>query len=171
MKNALFTLLIFVITGCTSSQHANESSIRGLTTTQLGEDKYELHYQTRHSSKHKALELTMQQAAKLTLDKGYDWFSVIEKTVEINQTQRSLHNGSRHTEQTTRCGLLSCTSQTTHTGYEPAFAELTVTTHLTITLGKGIKPNGGVYDAQALGLELNNESFKNQMQIQVVNIE
>ncbi len=150
MKYALCTLLIFVLTGCASSQHANESSIRGLTTTQLGKDKYTLQYQSRHSSKHKALELTMQQAAKLTLDKGYDWFSVTEKVIDIERTQDPLANSPRRTQQTTRCGLLGCTSQTTHTVHEPAFAERIITTQLTITLGKGIKPNSNTYDAYSL---------------------
>lgn len=148
MKHFIATILVLLLIGCTSAP--NTHSPRGLTTTQLSENSYVLSYQTRNGSKQKALELSKQHAAKLTIDKGYDWFTIIEQNVDVAQTDSALRNSVRYPRQQTRCGLLVCTTETTYTEHERSFPERVIQTQLTIMLGKGIKPNNNTYDAHTL---------------------
>lgn len=140
---------------------ADSAGDYGHYTRKISDDRYRVNYNGRRSTDlQDARDYAMLRAAELTLNKGYDWFQIIDRetsTTESRESQPQFGFGvqeARHYE--TRCGLVSCTTYSRPSRY----SSLQISNHrpetrhshsIEIVMGKGKVPeNGNYYDARAV---------------------
>ncbi len=165
----IYSRLIFVATiltlgACASTPDyvaADSASDYGHYTRKISDDRYRVNYNGRRSTDlQDARDYAMLRAAELTLNKGYDWFQIIDRetsTIESREPEMRIGFGyeqARHVE--TRCGVLSCTQYSRPARYtnmqiDNRRPETRHSHSIEIQMGKGKVPeNGNYYDAKAV---------------------
>ena len=115
------------------------------------------YYGDRRDSRRDVMDRVLFKAAKKTLDKGYDWFRVVNRETE-SETERSSRYSARgefYTVPERHCGLLTCTTRSRtyyrggiDAGY-PSRDDTVYTVVLEIELGEGyVRARDDVYDAK-----------------------
>lgn len=155
-----------VLTACASSHTpympAPDEDSFGYRESVLGENRYRVTFAGNSStSSDKVQDYTLLRAAELTVQKGYDWFSVANRdtaTIEDNPGDVSTSVGYSTVPMVeTRCGLLTCSSRystypTLATRVDmPDRDRKSYTSQLEIVMGHGTAQNDAdTYDAREL---------------------
>ena len=145
----LFVVFLCVLQACASYspyQPAGKNGY-GYRHTQLSETQYRVDFKARDLEQGKAVDFAMLRAAELTLEKGYDWFEVVDRESDLSHQHPdagfnlTLGSGIYHH---------SRSSVFFGTGLRDT-DEGIVTVLLEINMGKGNKPDAQrVYSANAL---------------------
>lgn len=158
----IFFAFILTLGACASTPDyvaADKAGDYGYYTRKISDDRYRVNYNGRRGTDiQDARDYAMLRAAELTLNKGYDWFQIVDRessTVESREPEMQLGFGyeeARHVE--TRCGLLSCTRTVRPATYsrvqfDNRRRETRHSHSIEILMGKGKMPdNGNYYDAK-----------------------
>lgn len=159
----LVVAYLFLLQACASYspyQPANQSGY-GYSHTQMSDNQYRIDFKARDIEQGKALDYAMLRAAELTIEKGYDWYEVVDRQSDISHKHVSPNTGFNVTQSRSierDCGLLGCTTRMS----EPHSSVIIgagvsehdrgiVTVLLEIKMGKGVRPDAKqVYSAQTL---------------------
>ena len=158
-KLAIALPLAFAVTACASSGPryiaADEPGDFGYYESVLEKDRYRIAYKTEGDDAVLARDYALLRAAELTLEKGYDWFEVVERDTDIEREGGHSHTTTTHmrVHATTyrECGVLTCRTVTRPAYIEPMTTETryrgreTTVTFVEIVMGEGEKPDGGAY--------------------------
>lgn len=134
-------------------QQASRQGATGYTESQIAEDRYRVSYTIRDDDQSKAKDFALLRSAELTLQKGFDWFQVSDRdlNVETNNASNGARVGVTHqTSTTTNCGLLGCSTAThpargAHVGIASAPDSEKVTASIEFVMGSGEVPEGATY--------------------------
>lgn len=152
-----FLPFALLVAGCSSSPDykAAEGNGYGYQESKLSDSQYRVHFKARGSDKSKAMDFAMLRAAELTLEQGFDWFTVSsrETLVDNKTVDRGSQVGfSKRYETRRECGLLTCRTRTEPTSSYSAGVFLggdkssDIEAVLNITMGNGNKPSSA-FDA------------------------
>lgn len=160
----IFVATILMLGACASTPDyvaADNASDYGHYTRKISDDRYRVNYNGRRSTDlQDARDYAMLRAAELTLNKGYDWFQIVDRetsTIESREPEMQVGFGyeqARHVE--TYCGVLTCTRTERPTRYTSMHfdnrrPEVRHSHSIEIVMGKGKVPeNGNYYDAKAV---------------------
>lgn len=148
-----------LLTGCASQPdyHQAKNGGFGYSQSQLSDTQYRIHFKARGDDKAKAMDYAMLRAAEVTLEAGYNWFTVNHQDTLVDQeeAQSSPEFGfSQRYARVTECGAISCrtalypTSQFSSGIFVGGTQQSEIESVLQITLGRGEKPaDGNSYDA------------------------
>lgn len=157
LKKILLTALFPLLAACASSgptyAPANERGDYGYTERQLTDDRYVVEYVARERHLDQARDFALLRSAELTLQKGNDWFQVVERNTDeedIGSARSSVAVSHPISTTRTHCGLLTCRTTTDVTTVQSTVATTRdprqkVTVGLEIMMGEGRKPSGGSY--------------------------
>ena len=133
----------------------------GYSETPLNDLQYRIDFKGWDMNQGKAVNYAMLRAAEFTLEKGYDWFEVIDRTSDSTKSRISSGAGisiAHHRTIEQNCGITGCRSRMSnpHSGIGMGFdlggkdlSEAEVL--LEIKMGKGVKPDlNRVYSAAEL---------------------
>jgi hypothetical protein len=161
MKHILLIIsLMVVIIGCASTPayRAAEKNGLGYYHSELGENRYRIHFKMKGTSKVSAMDYALLRAAELTQERNFDWFIVVDRqtVTDKGDKPKSSISASQRSNTVTQCGLLGCSSSSQPSshlaghvqfGHDGAMTESIIE----VRLGKGIRPQeGSSYDAQAV---------------------
>ncbi|MDZ7643310.1 MAG: hypothetical protein U5K76_03145 [Woeseiaceae bacterium] len=136
---------------------ANDADDYGHYSTPLGDNRYRIVYNGKHSTGlNTTRDYALLHAAELTLQEGNDWFQVVDRessTIHRSNPSTNLHDErAYHVERS--CGLLGCTRSVrpatyASVGYHHRSPESKHNHALEIVMGKGEMPSGdgNYYDA------------------------
>ncbi|WP_188151987.1 CC0125/CC1285 family lipoprotein [Teredinibacter waterburyi] len=159
---SLLTFSFLTLTGCASNSGYQKAAGYGYgySETVISDNRYRVDYKARNKTNSTVRHYALRRAAELTLEKGYDWFVVVDRDLQLEQSnntiQTSMSKMSERESATKRCGLLGCTTEPypassygmglhTDTGDRATKAIAS----LEIRLGKGVRPeNVESYDAR-----------------------
>tara|TARA_R110000868_G_scaffold260371_1_gene518547 strand:- start:389 stop:922 length:534 start_codon:yes stop_codon:yes gene_type:complete len=158
----LITLTIFLGACASTSPYrpAKGDTGMGYRDQKLSDDRWRVEFQMRNSNRSKAMDYALMRSAELTLQKGFDWFEVVDRVTEVDRGDGGGGSGvsvsqSRGYER--NCGLLGCTtrpSTATQVGVgigTGSDSRSKVTSIVEIVLGKGVRPESrNIYDAREL---------------------
>ncbi|WP_417465215.1 CC0125/CC1285 family lipoprotein [Kordiimonas sp.] len=165
MKKMLLTLpVVLMAAACASSgpryMAASDPGDYGYYESVIEKNRYRVAYKTKGDEAGLAKDYALLRAAELTLEKGYDWFEVVDRDTDIDRSDSHSHAvASMRVHATTyrECGVLSCRTVTRPTYIEPGITETrhaereTTVTLIEIVMGAGKKPDGGAfYEAHGL---------------------
>lgn len=163
MKTLAMSCLVLALASCASMEPtgytmANDKADFGYRHTQLTDDKYRISFRgNRKTDTETIRDYALLHAADLTLQEGYDWFSIASQDMETNKKNvpTSSTVATVGTRTSTSCGLLGCTTvhHPQYTGVMMGSEEVTSDRQfiMTISMGKGKPANpNAVYDAKAL---------------------
>jgi hypothetical protein len=171
MKHILLIIsLIIGVIGCASkpSYRAAEKNGFGYFHSELGENRYRVHFKMKGTSRVSAMDYALLRAAELTQERRFDWFIVVDRqtVTDKGDKPKSSISANQHSNTVTKCGLLGCSSSTQPSrqvgghvqfGSDDAMTESIIE----IRLGKGIRPQeGSSYDAQAIIEAMNQQLTK-----------
>lgn len=154
----IFAATLLTLGACASTPDyvaAKKSGDHGYYTQKISDDRYRVNYNGRRGTDlQDARDYAMLRAAELTLNKGYDWFQIVDRetaTTESREPEMQLGFGyeqARHTE--TRCGLVSCTRSSRPASYTSVHLDnrRPETRHshsIEIRMGNGKVPEDGNY--------------------------
>ncbi len=159
----LVVAYLFLLQACASYspyQPANKNGF-GYSHSQLSETQYRIDFKARDIEQGKALDYAMLRAAELTIEKGYDWYEVVDKQSDILHKHVSPNAGFNVTQSRSierNCGLLGCTTRMSEPHSSVTIGAGVgerdrgiVTVLLEIKMGKGVRPDADkVYSASAL---------------------
>ncbi|MBQ4832085.1 hypothetical protein J8L70_02405 [Pseudoalteromonas sp. MMG010] len=164
MQYLMITILILTLTACANSHNSN-SSVRGYSEQQLAPDQFALSYKSSRLSKQKVHDFTLLKAAHLTTLHGYDWFVITQQKTEITTPSESFATTHSSASQTTRCGLLSCSTHTSPS-YPTASASIQrqqISYYINIKMGTGIQPNAKTHNAYEIQQKESATQYLNQI--------
>ncbi|MGQ0621507.1 MAG: CC0125/CC1285 family lipoprotein [Panacagrimonas sp.] len=161
------TLLIAMVTGCatqTPYQPAAKRGEYGYTETQLTDSRYRITFNGNTLTPEETTkDYALLRAAELTLQKGYDWFQLAERTGDRKMSSTRSDVGGEiefpaPTEVYQRCGLLHCETVVarsprfdTGIGVGNTDERASYTSSLEIVMGKKPMPaSAESYDARQL---------------------
>ena len=158
MKFIYLIMSILLISACSSapSYRSAKNGLSGYSERQINSDHYLVIFNSKSINIDEAHNYALLRSAELTLQQGYDWFTVLNKETQIeSQAETSpmgIHASQRQTV-TRSCSLLHCQTHTSTPAATSAQIQTTsprkeVTTQLEIKMGKGMKPNSKSYSAQ-----------------------
>ena len=165
MKKLILTLpLACALTACASSgpryMAADEPGDFGYYESVLEKNRYRIAYKTEGDDAGLARDYALLRAAELTLEKGYDWFEVVERDTDVEREDSHAHAVTHmrvHATTYRECGILTCRTVTRPAYIEPMTTETryrgreTTVTLVEIVMGEGEKPDGGAfYEAHGL---------------------
>jgi hypothetical protein len=144
---------LFLLQACASYspyQPANHSAY-GYSQTQLSDTQYRVDFKARDLEKGKAIDYAMLRAAELTIEKGYDWFEIVDR--QTDETHKNMPSSTSFGASQNRtierdCGLLGCRTRMS----EPYNSVIIgagvgdrdrsdVDVMLEIKMGKGVRPD------------------------------
>ena len=160
----IFIATLLALGACASTPDyvaADSASDYGHYTRKISDDRYRVNYNGRRSTDlQDARDYAMLRAAELTLNKGYDWFQIVDRetsTIESREPEMQVGFGFEQTRYVeTHCGLLSCTRterpmRHTSMHLDNRRPETRHSHSIEIVMGKGkIPENGNYYDAKAV---------------------
>ena len=96
-----FALLTLIVAGCATAygpryQAASGPGDIGYFDTRLDENRYRIQYRTDYADPALAQDFAMRRAAELTLNRGYDWFQVINRNNIMTDDAFGRYEGSRY---------------------------------------------------------------------------
>jgi len=157
--------LAFIMTACASTDTQNymaadEKGDFGYYESALTDTHHRIAYKMRGDDIDTAKDYALLRGAELTLQKGYEWFEVVDR--DTNQKTDDRHEravvamrvyGSSYRE----CGILTCRTVTRPDYVDASYADRaprrsdTTVVFIEIVMGNGVKPSGGnIYDARTL---------------------
>ena len=158
----VFVFALLTLGACASTPDyvaADGANDHGYYARKISEGRYRVNYNGRNRTNlQDTRDYAMLRAAELTLNKGYDWFQIVDRetsTTESRDPAFQLGYGyehARHVE--TSCGLLSCTRRVrpasyTHMQIDNQRQKTRHSHSLEIVMGKGkIPEDGNYYDAK-----------------------
>lgn len=158
-----FLACLLLLVGCASPQptaykQASSDNEMGYTETRLTDSLYRIDFEgNRFTDKTRIKDYAMLRAAELTMQKGYDWFAILDsetnqETKTRPQTDMSAATGTRTVQ---KCGLLGCATygSPSYSGLDIETYEVEgkVSTSLQISMGKGDANNpSSVFNAKEL---------------------
>ncbi|WP_339721103.1 hypothetical protein [uncultured Paraglaciecola sp.] len=163
-----FTLSCFLIlVGCAAPQATRYQATSaenefGYTQTQLTDTQHRIEFVgNRFTEASRIKDYAMLRAAELTIQKGYDWFTILTSETDRETKTRSemLVSGTASNQVVRQCGLLGCSSYVTP-GYSGARLETyvvdgKVSTSLQISMGKGEAPDpSSAFNAKELATNM-----------------
>ncbi len=152
-------VLILTITACAtpSAYRPASGSGYGYSESRISNERYRVVYEARGDNRGEAMDYAMLRAAELTMQKGFDWFEVVDRQTEVVREKSDPDFGfgaSTQTTTTRSCGLLGC-STTTRPTYGSSAAISTgvdrerIVSMIEIRMGRGIRPSTrSTYDAR-----------------------
>lgn len=159
-------VLVVYLTACASQtpyKPAEERGDFGYTQTQLSENRYRVTFTGNDlTPKGTVKDYALLRAAELTLQQGYDWFTLVKRETDKETETRT--SGGFHTGPLTstsvyqRCGMMSCDTVVAQSTIPTPGAHIMTTTtdesystSLEVVMGKDPMPeNVETYDAQEL---------------------
>ncbi len=165
MKHALYLVPVaLMMTACASSggryMAADEQGDYGYYESELEQNRYRVAYKSRGSELDQAKDFALLRASELTLQKGYDWFEIVDRDTKVkDRDSYDRATTSMRVQATTfrECGVLACRTVTRPDYIDSAYADSrprgpeSTATIIEIVMGDGDKPSGGnVYDARTL---------------------
>ncbi len=164
MKKILILLsMTFFLGACASTspyRPASGDNGSGYRDQKLTGDRWRVEFQMRSANRSKAMDFALLRSAELTLQKGFDWFDVVDRVTEVDRGDGGSRSGvsigqSRGYERS--CGVLGCSSRPSTvtqvgvgigTGGDSASKVVSI---VEIVMGKGVKPESrNIYDAREL---------------------
>lgn len=159
MKKFVFAVPIaFALAACASSgpryMAADAPGDFGYYESVLDENRYRIAYKTEGDDASLARDYALLRAAELTLERGYDWFEVVERDTDVEREEGHSHTVTHmrvHASTYRECGILTCRTVTRPAYIEPSTMETryrgreTTVTFVEIAMGEGEKPDGGAY--------------------------
>lgn len=142
---ALFVVCIFLLQACAtySPYKPAQHDGFGYRHTQLSETQYRIDFKARDIEQGIAVDYAMLRAAELSIEKGYDWFEVIDRENNISRKRTTPSVGFSSFSQFHGGLILGTSVSDTDEGI--------VTVLLEINMGKGVRPDAKkVYSAQEL---------------------
>ncbi len=166
LTGSLIGFSLFLL-GCASSeptayQQAMGENEFGYTETQLTDSVYRIDFVgNRHSEESRIKDYAMLRAAELTLQKGHDWFIIIDSDTQTeSQTRNSMAVGATSQDRVVKnCGLLGCSTYVTPgytgMGIETYEVDGKVSTSLQISMGSGEAQNpNSAFNAEQLATNM-----------------
>ena len=151
---SLFSLLIASCASVSKYQPASNDGY-GYEEFAITDTRYRISFRARGDDRDMANGFALLRAAELTLQKGYDWFDVVDRQSEVSRDDRGATGPAIASPPTvTRsCGLLGCTSRVTpgygYTGASRLPPREETEVLIEIYLGRGIRPaDRDTYDAR-----------------------
>jgi hypothetical protein len=117
MKFILLASMTLALAGCASGPGyapAKSASAAGYSERMIEKHRWRVHYTgTTAMSSIEVQDYALMRAAQLTLERGADWFEIVDSDTDANAKNRySTETGFSHDYAVQRsCGLLGCTSQ------------------------------------------------------------
>ncbi|MFT4764080.1 MAG: hypothetical protein ACI9OH_001173 [Oleispira sp.] len=154
MKRLILSITCFcLLQACASYSPYHPASNRGYgySETQLSDTQYRIDFKAREIERGKAVNYAMLRAAELTLEKGFDWFEVVDRQSDKKQPRMSSGIGF---------GIAQHQSMGARSSFGMGFefgdrdrSEADVL--LEIIMGKGVRPDvKQVYSANTLAKNL-----------------
>lgn len=162
-RNLLLLMSILLLQACATTSPYQPVNSRGFgySETPLDDLQYRIDFKGWDMNQGKAVNYAMLRAAEFTLEKGYDWFEVIDRKSDSTKSRMSSGAGfsiAHHRTIEQNCGITGCRSRMSdpHSGIGMGFdlggkdlSEAEVL--LEIKMGKGVKPDlNRVYSAAEL---------------------
>lgn len=164
MKYLTLVAVVFLfLQGCatTSPYHPADNRGYGYRETQLSDNQYRIDFKAWDIERGKAVNYAMLRAAEFTLEKGFDWFEIVDRQSDTVQPRASSGAGfslaqHRHVER--NCGVMGCRTRMSEPyssfgmgieigGRDRSEADIL----LEIIMGKGVRPDAKrVYSASEL---------------------
>lgn len=157
--------LAIMLSACASTNTQNymaadDQGDFGYYESALTDKHYRIAYKMRGDDIETAKDYALLRGAELTLQKGYEWFEIVDRETSQKTDDRHARAvttmrvyGSSYRE----CGLLSCRTVTRPDYVDASFANNaprrsdTTVIFIEIMMGNGMKPSGGsIYDARTL---------------------
>ncbi|MGS2719040.1 CC0125/CC1285 family lipoprotein [Paraglaciecola aestuariivivens] len=162
LSATFITFCVFLL-GCASSQptayqQAMGDNEFGYTETRLTDSVYRIDFVgNRHSDEARIKDYAMLRAAELTLQKGHDWFVILDSDTkrEVKSRPSTTVQASTQDRVVQKCGLLGCSTYVSpgYTGVaiETQKVDGKVSTRLQISMGSGEAQNPSTaFDAKQL---------------------
>lgn len=162
-------LIALTFSACASSPQyvaAEDASDYGHYSTQLADNRYRVTFNGNdRTDLNTTKDYALLRAAELTLQEGYTWFEVVDRSTVTQESNRDEpHSGityERRMEVERNCGLLGCSERvrpSTTTGVHVGTGR-TETSHsymLEVLMGNGEIPEkgGNYYDASSVAKSL-----------------
>lgn len=158
----ILTVGILLLSGCASSSGyvaADSARDHGYSSRKISDERYRVNYNgSRRTNIQDTRDYALLRAAELTVEKGYDWFEVVDReTATIGAREPRVAFGYERAMYVQKnCGVLGCSYTSYPTSYSQVHVDSTRedTRHshsLEIVMGKGRMPRGGhYYDARAM---------------------
>lgn len=148
---AIFSICL-INTACSSQSPYRDASRGGYgyKETRISEQRYRITFNARGDNSAAAMDYALLRAAELSLEKGYDWFEVVDRQTEIIRGERAsgsqLSASRNYYDNSVRCGLLTCRDQPhAHTEYGARInmgdEHSKVQVQLEIWMDKGVRPD------------------------------
>lgn len=160
---------LLLLVGCAAPQPTlyQESSAKndfGYTETKLTDTQYRIEFSgNRFTEESQINDYAMLRAAELTIQKGYDWFTILaSKTDQESKTRPQMAISSASGNKVVRkCGLLGCSSYATADysgfGIETHEVKGKISTSLQIAMGSGEALNpDSAFNAKELANNIRN---------------
>ena len=160
----IFLTALLTLGACASTpdyKPAGKAGDHGYYTQKISDDRYRVNYNARRGTNlQDARDYAMLRAAEITLNKGYDWFEIVDRetsSTESRAPDTQLGFGYEQAQYVeTRCGLITCTQSSrparyTSVRFDNRRPETRHSHSIEIHMGKGKVPeNGNYYDAKAV---------------------
>lgn len=106
-KFGLIALIATLVVGCTTAYGPRYEAARGPNDvgyydTRLDENRYRVQYRTDYRDGAYAEDFVMRRAAELTLDRGYQWFQVINRNRAVSDDMFGRYDNYRYQRQDSR---------------------------------------------------------------------
>lgn len=165
MKQLLILISLTIFLGACASTSpyspAKGESGMGYRDQKLTADRWRVEFQMRKTNRSQAMDYALLRSAELTLQKGFDWFEVVDRVTEVDRGDGGGSSGGVSVGQSRgyerNCGLLGCSSRpstVTQVGVgigTGSDSRSKVTSIVEIVLGKGVRPESrNIYDAREL---------------------
>jgi hypothetical protein len=151
--------LVALLSACATQPAYREAQGSGYGYSQqaLTGNQYRVHFKSRGDDTTQAMDYALLRASELTLDEGYDWFTVTnrETFVDKERIEDSAEVITRY-ETVQSCGLLTCNSysrpvQQYQSNIQLGNGRSEVEVSVEIRMGRGIRPVAGEsFDAREL---------------------
>lgn len=146
---ALIVVYLFLLQACASYspyQPAKNDGF-GYRHTQLSETQYRIDFKARDIEQGIAVDYAMLRAAELTIEKGYDWFEVVDRENNLSRNRVTPSVGFSSFSHFHSGLILGAGVSSNDSG--------NVTVLLEINMGKGVRPDAKqVYSAHELANNL-----------------
>ena len=126
-KKLLIIPLAAALTACASSgkpvyMAAQDPGDFGYYASPLEDNRYRVAYKIRGDEVTTAKDYALLRAAELTLQRGYEWFEIVDRNTNVEESDTYRTTARMRVNATTyrECGLLGCTTVT-----RPAYVDTT----------------------------------------------